>query len=61
MAGKNAGELNPEISLAIEMGASAEDIALSIHPHPSLSETIIESVELFSSVPTHIFKKQVPL
>ncbi|HZJ35430.1 MAG TPA: dihydrolipoyl dehydrogenase [Gillisia sp.] len=57
VAGKNAGILIPEISLAIEMGASAEDIALSIHPHPTLSETIMEAAELFSSSPTHIFKK----
>lgn len=57
VAGKHAGILIPEISLAIEMGASAEDIALSIHPHPSLSETIMEAAELFSSSPTHIFRK----
>lgn len=57
VAGKNAGVLIPEISLAIEMGASAEDIALSIHPHPTLSETIMEAAELFSSSPTHIFRK----
>ncbi len=57
VAGKSAGILIPEISLAIEMGASAEDIALSIHPHPTLSETIMEAAELFSSSPTHIFRK----
>lgn len=57
VAGKNAGVLIPEISLAIEMGASAEDIALSIHPHPTLSETIMEAAELFSASPTHIFRK----
>lgn len=57
VAGKNAGVLIPEISLAVEMGASAEDITLSIHPHPTLSETIMEAAELFSSSPTHIFRK----
>ena len=54
VAGKNAGSLIPEISLAIEMAATAEDIALSIHPHPTLSETIMEAAEIFSGSPTHI-------
>ncbi|WP_300441193.1 dihydrolipoyl dehydrogenase [Christiangramia sp.] len=54
VAGKNAGSLISEISLAIEMAATAEDIALSIHPHPSLSETIMEAAEIFSGSPTHI-------
>jgi len=39
MVGRNAGELIAEIALAIEMGADAEDLALTIHPHPTLSET----------------------
>ncbi len=56
VAGKNAGSLIPEISLAIEMAATAEDIALSIHPHPTLSETIMEAAEIFSGSPTHISK-----
>ena len=57
VAGKNAGSLISEISLAIEMAATAEDIALSIHPHPTLSETIMEAAEIFSGSPTHISKK----
>ncbi|MDT0642678.1 dihydrolipoyl dehydrogenase [Zunongwangia sp. F363] len=56
VAGKNAGSLIPEISLAIEMASTAEDLALSIHPHPTLSETIMESAEIFSGSPTHISK-----
>ncbi|WP_373057645.1 dihydrolipoyl dehydrogenase [Zunongwangia sp. H14] len=56
VAGKNAGSLIPEISLAIEMAATAEDVALSIHPHPTLSETIMEAAEIFSGSPTHISK-----
>ena len=40
IVGPNAGDLVAEIGLAIEMGADAEDIALSIHPHPTLSETV---------------------
>lgn len=57
VAGKNAGSLISEISLAIEMAATAEDITLSIHPHPTLSETIMEAAEIFSGSPTHISKK----
>ncbi len=56
VAGKNAGSLIPEISLAIEMAATAEDLSLSIHPHPTLSETIMEAAESFMGIPTH-FKK----
>lgn len=52
-AGRNAGSLIPEISLAIEMGATAEDLSLSIHPHPTLSETIMEAAERFMGGATH--------
>lgn len=58
VAGHNAGNLIMEISLAIEMAATAEDVALSIHPHPTLSETIMEAAEIFSGSPTHISKKK---
>lgn len=54
VAGKNAGSLIPEIALAIEMAATVEDISLSIHPHPTLSETIMEAAELFIGSPTHL-------
>lgn len=54
VAGKHAGSLIPEIALAVEMAATVEDISLSIHPHPTLSETIMESAELFLGSPTHI-------
>lgn len=53
VAGKNAGSLIPQISFAIEMGATAKDISLSIHPHPTLSETIMEAAELFTGKATH--------
>lgn len=56
VAGRNAGSLIPEISLAIEMGATAKDISLSIHPHPTLSETIMEAAELFTGTPTHFMR-----
>ena len=54
VAGKNAGSLIPEIALAIEMGTTARDLSLTVHPHPTLSETIMESAELFYGSPTHI-------
>ncbi|MEX2592650.1 MAG: dihydrolipoyl dehydrogenase [Anditalea sp.] len=54
VAGKNAGVLIPQISLAIEMAATAKDIVLTIHPHPTLSETIMEAAELFSGSATHL-------
>ena len=57
VAGKNAGSLIPEITLAIEMAATAEDLALTIHPHPTLSETLMEAAESFSATPTHFSSK----
>ncbi|MUP45958.1 dihydrolipoyl dehydrogenase [Gramella sp. BOM4] len=54
VAGKNAGSLISEISLAIEMAATTKDLSLSIHPHPTLSETIMEAAESFTGVPTHL-------
>lgn len=45
--GPNAGDLIAEAALAIEMGADAEDIALTIHPHPTLSETFAMATEMF--------------
>ena len=45
LVGKNAGELLAECTLAIEMGATLEDIALSIHAHPTLSETVAFAAE----------------
>lgn len=57
-AGKNAGTLVPEATLAIEMGAVARDLELTIHPHPTLSETIMEAAEMFYGQATHIFKRK---
>lgn len=51
--GKDAGSLIPEIVLAMEMGSTVEDLALTVHPHPTLSETIMESAELFFGKATH--------
>ena len=47
VVGAGAGELIAEGVLAVEMGASAEDLKLTIHPHPTLSETLMESAEVF--------------
>ena len=56
IAGAGAGELIAEGTLAIEMGATAEDMKLVIHPHPTLSETLMESAEVFFGQSTHVFK-----
>ena len=54
IAGECAGELISECALAIEKGMSATEIKSVIHPHPSLSETIMESAEIFFGQATHI-------
>ena len=56
IAGSGAGELIAEGALAIEMGATAEDLKLVIHPHPTLSESIMESAEVFFGQSTHVYK-----
>ena len=52
ICGKNAGELISEAMVALEMGANAQDIALTIHPHPTLSETFALSAELAEGIAT---------
>jgi dihydrolipoamide dehydrogenase len=56
IVGAGAGELIAEGVLAIEMGAVAKDIALTIHPHPTLSETVMESAEVFFGTSTHVYR-----
>jgi len=56
IAGSGAGELIAEGALAIEMGATAEDVKLVIHPHPTLSESVMESAEVFFGQSTHVYK-----
>jgi dihydrolipoamide dehydrogenase len=56
VVGAGAGELIAEGALAIEMGATAEDMALTIHPHPTLNETVMESAELVHGSSTHIYR-----
>jgi dihydrolipoamide dehydrogenase len=53
---RGAEGLVAEGMLAVEMGALAEDLALGIHPHPTLSETLGEAAELFLGNATHIFR-----
>ena len=56
LVGSGAGELVAEGALAIEMGSTAEDLKLTIHPHPTLSETLMESAEVFFGQSTHVFR-----
>jgi dihydrolipoamide dehydrogenase len=56
LAGAGAGELIAEGVLAVEMGASADDLKLAIHAHPTLSETLMESAEVFFGQATHVFR-----
>jgi dihydrolipoamide dehydrogenase len=56
LVGSGAGELIAEGVLAIEMGATATDIKLSIHPHPTLTETVMESAEVFFGQATHVYR-----
>ncbi|MEO6238309.1 MAG: dihydrolipoyl dehydrogenase, partial [Vicinamibacterales bacterium] len=56
ICGPGAGELISEGVLAIEMGATAKDMALTIHPHPTLSETVMEAAEVFYGHATHVYR-----
>ncbi|HMB80084.1 MAG TPA: FAD-dependent oxidoreductase, partial [Vicinamibacterales bacterium] len=56
LVGAGAGELIAEGVLAIEMGANATDLKLTIHPHPTLSETLMESAEVFFGQATHVYR-----
>jgi dihydrolipoamide dehydrogenase len=56
LVGPGAGELISEGVVAVELGASAEDLKLSIHPHPTLSETLMEAAEVFFGQSTHVYK-----
>jgi dihydrolipoamide dehydrogenase len=56
IVGPGAGELIAEGVLAIEMGANATDVRMTIHPHPTLSETIMESAEVFFGQATHVYR-----
>jgi dihydrolipoamide dehydrogenase len=55
IVGPNAGELIAEVALAIEMGADAADIGMTVHPHPTLSETVAMSAEAFEGTLTDLY------
>lgn len=57
VVGEHAGDVIPEAVLAMEMGATAEDLALTVHPHPSLSETLMEAAESVFGSATHMLRK----
>ena len=64
IVGPNAGELIAEVCLAIEMGAEAEDIGLTVHPHPTLSETVAFAAEAAAGTLTDLYipkKKKLAL
>ena len=56
VVGPGAGELIAEGVLAVEMGANATDVRMTIHPHPTLSETVMESAEVFFGHATHVYR-----
>jgi dihydrolipoamide dehydrogenase len=56
IVGNGAGELISEGVLAVELGATASDLRRCVHPHPTLSETIFETAEVFLGQSTHIYR-----
>ena len=58
IVGPNAGDLVAEAALALEMGAVAADLGLTIHPHPTLSETLAFAAEAFEGTLTELYKPQ---
>lgn len=57
IVGEHAGDLISEATLAIEMGAEVEDLALTVHPHPSISETLMEAAESVLGTAIHMLRK----
>ncbi|MGE0544364.1 MAG: dihydrolipoyl dehydrogenase [Dehalococcoidia bacterium] len=60
IAGTGATELAGEAALAIEMGATLDDLALTLHPHPTIGEAFVETAELALGRPRHIFRTPPP-
>jgi dihydrolipoamide dehydrogenase len=60
IVGSNAGDLIAEVALAIEMGADATDIGMTIHPHPTLSETVAFAAEAFDGTLTDLYIPKRP-
>ncbi|MBE3563750.1 MAG: dihydrolipoyl dehydrogenase [Hydrogenibacillus schlegelii] len=55
--GPGASELIAELALAVEMGAQVEDLALTVHAHPTLSEAVMEAADVFLGKPVHVLKR----
>jgi dihydrolipoamide dehydrogenase len=55
IVGPSAGDLISELALAMEIGSKPEDISLTIHPHPTLSETIKNANEIFEGTITDLY------
>ena len=55
IVGSNAGDLIAEVALAIEMDCTAEDIGLTVHPHPTLSETVAFSADMYEGTITDLY------
>jgi len=60
IVGPGAGELISEAVLAIELGASVEDVAETIHPHPTLSETLGAAAEVYLGKATDLYRPKRP-
>ena len=58
IVGHGAGELIAEGTLAVEMGANVKDLASTVHPHPTLSETMMEAAEVFYGHATHLYLRK---
>jgi dihydrolipoamide dehydrogenase len=54
MVGPHASELIAEGTLAVQLGATLEDLMVTIHPHPTLSEALMEAAEVAAGMPVHI-------
>ena len=55
MVGTSAGDLISEVALAVELGADAADVGLTVHPHPTLSETVAFAAEAFEGTLTDLY------
>jgi dihydrolipoamide dehydrogenase len=60
IVGVEASNLISECALALEMGAMVEDVALTVHPHPTLPETLMEAADATLGHAIHIFQRKAP-
>jgi dihydrolipoamide dehydrogenase len=57
IVGQGAGDLISEAAMAIEMGAAAADVGMTVHPHPTLSEAIMEAAKAAQGEAIHILNR----